>query len=728
MELDTGLSQGVTGMHLLPPGLAVQPPSTGLPAGFEARQVPVSGMSESDDDDSPRSVTFTATMPDDQRGGRPDVLWLPATSLSHLVETAVFNHFEVVQAAQALRGSQVGLISRERLLGWPPLLRALQGLAFAPEAADHWHCLGIVPMEGPTPSEALIEQRAALARLLLSAATTATWPTGDCKQAAEADDRLEQARRLCLDDLREVLRRRPKKLGFMLPRWMELGKEALQLMHAVVEDEGRVATQWSSILGTELAPLPGVMPPELARPLATSITHGGVEALIAMQHPAVMLWAPADLGVLGRLLAAYVQYVVQAPRPGNIHLLIPLEVWTGCGNASAILDLWGHPVLSEKWRSVVRMTRFTSQPLEIVRSTASAPATVWKTLLVATLSAVDPYALPSMISVAEPLFKLAKGKVLVVDLPADLLTSTRKKLADAVQCLSVAWADPVRSPAFSQDAPRLLLRGALPPGAITALDMRMLIGNLRALHLDPAVVLGSDDLFGDNASLLAEFSEPSNGVEIYQLCEDAAFLSPSRMILRTMASPEIWESKVEHMFAENPSSFVSRVRWKPSRCGGRTFAQPAATGQQLGAARREATRCTAVPGKPIQAMVQVRGPVGHDGGQVTSAIVECLRSQGVSLEMVSAVASLNANEWQTVVSYTSNSPTGTLRLAVMSEAEMRIVRDTLHERAIQLGSDLIAISVQDDAGALAQAKNGRRSTMNRSRAAAASPPAPPAGL
>jgi hypothetical protein len=127
-------------------------------------------------------------------------------------------------------------------------------------------------------------------------------------------------------------------------------------------------------------------------------------------------------------------------------------------------------------------------------------------------------------------------------------------------------------------------------------------------------------------------------------------------------------------------------------------------------------------------MVQVRGPLGHEGSQVMSAIVECLRSQGFRLEIVSAAASLNGNEWQTVDGYTSNSPTGTLRLAVVSEAEMRVVRDTLHERAIQLGSGLIAISVQDDPGAFAQAKNGRRNTMNRARVAAASPPAPPSGL
>ncbi len=57
----------------------------------------------------------------------------------------------------------------------------------------------------------------------------------------------------------------------------------------------------------------------------------------------------------------------------------------------------------------------------------------------------------------------------------------------------------------------------------------------------------------------------------------------------------------------------------------------------------------------------------------------------------------------------------------MGDTEVR------NERVIQLGSDLIAISVQDDVGALAQAKNGRRSTMSRSRAAAASPLAPPAG-
>ena len=121
----------------------------------------------------------------------------------------------------------------------------------------------------------------------------------------------------------------------------------------------------------------------------------------------------------------------------------------------------------------------------------------------------------------------------------------------------------------------------------------------------------------------------------------------------------------------------------------------------------------------------MQGAIGHSGDQVLGAIISCLHRQGIHLERVGSAAVLGENEWQSVDCYTTGKPSGTLRVALRSAAQLKEVKDILHEKAIQLGSDLVALAVVDDESAVAQAKNARRGARPRARASAASPPAAP---
>ena len=114
------------------------------------------------------SVVATPSVPGSQSAAPEDAaIWLPAVFVQDLVETAVLQHFEVIQASALVRSDTIGLVPKDALMGWEPLRKALQGLAYAPGAADAWHRLGIVPLSGPKPSEATIEQRVAVCFLRL---------------------------------------------------------------------------------------------------------------------------------------------------------------------------------------------------------------------------------------------------------------------------------------------------------------------------------------------------------------------------------------------------------------------------------------------------------------------------------------------------------------------------------------------------------------------------------
>ena len=129
MDIDegSGLSQGIGGMLLsAPPGL-VTAVNTPIPMDDMATD----SVQAQDDLVLPRAA-----------------LWLPEAFFHTFLDTAVLQHFEVIQAGQALQEGKVGLLPCAALTGWTPLERSLKGLAFAVDSRDHWLRLGIVPLEG----------------------------------------------------------------------------------------------------------------------------------------------------------------------------------------------------------------------------------------------------------------------------------------------------------------------------------------------------------------------------------------------------------------------------------------------------------------------------------------------------------------------------------------------------------------------------------------------------
>ncbi len=81
---------------------------------------------------------------------------------------------------------------------------------------------------------------------------------------------------------------------------------------------------------------------------------------------------------------------------------------------------------------------------------------------------------------------------------------------------------------------------------------------------------------------------------------------------------------------------------------------------------------------------------------------------GLGLQEREATAPSAAGTWHSIAASTTSGPSGRLQLHLASEDELALVRDILHDKAFQLGSDMVSLSVLDDAALAAQAKNGRR--------------------
>jgi len=134
------------------------------------------------------------------------------------------------------------------------------------------------------------------------------------------------------------------------------------------------------------------------------------------------------------------------------------------------------------------------------------------------------------------------------------------------------------------------------------------------------------------------------------------------------------------------------------------------------ASHRVETICPAI--RSLSADITINGNLGYNGRKIELQIIQVLAALGLDLQERAATAPSVAGSWLSVAASTSSGPSGRLQVHVASEEELEAVRRTLHDKAFQLGSDLVSLTVVDDDALALQAKNGRRGARRR-----ASPPA-----
>ena len=229
------------------------------------------------------------------------------------------------------------------------------------------------------------------------------------------------------------------------------------------------------------------------------------------------------------------------------------------------------------------------------------------------------------------------------------------------------------------------------------------------------MLLGSLDCVSDAAAYLVDLTSPGAAQAAWPLCEDLVFLQPRLLTIRTAAQQEVWAQLLEQVFERDPDAAILRVRWRPSRHGGRIWATPPVTAQQLGAASRLAARA-AVPSAAAdgRTTLSLRGPLGHDPARVMTEFLAVLQTRtGLSLMQATDAADERLGTWRLLDGVGDPGGAGRVRLALSSLDEARRVAAEFHGRAINVGPDLIAIEVSNDLLGAPGAGNGRRTLGGR---------------
>jgi hypothetical protein len=218
----------------------------------------------------------------------------------------------------------------------------------------------------------------------------------------------------------------------------------------------------------------------------------------------------------------------------------------------------------------------------------------------------------------------------------------------------------------------------------------------RVQHLEG--VVGSADLFQDKSALLMEVTSWDAALRVRHLCKDLVPLSPKWALIKTMIRAEQWQEELSRLMSADPYLCVLRIMWRQSLQGGKVWASPAATLQQLQAVRFQARQklCGSASGATAlkESTVLVRGNLGPDPAAVLRGLMDTVRSKSsLDLQEVPDGHSLTDNQWSICIDADTNIPSGRIRIQLSSSQRVSRLQVIADQQVVSIGGTMLPVSI-----------------------------------
>jgi hypothetical protein len=456
-----------------------------------------------------------------------------------LVEEEILEHSPAICANRCTGGALPRVLKRSELRNWSMVAETMSALAFSTTSGDPWHILGIPKGEGPTPTIEIIERRAHLATLFAKLRTTTTWQIPDVERAAEFERRVETARSACGLELPQVLRERRKHRDKAVPRWQEPSTDFFNFVHERAkndESQPRVALHLSNLQGVDFQAFPHALTPPECRNMYDQL-YGGVEKCteFLQQHNGthLIIWGPTEGNVMQQLATAYSKFIGHPESTLTLKLLIPHDVYPGCETEALIRDLWWHPLLGDKWRSIVSQVEFFRQPTRCVFTGSVNPLYHIKSLAMFTLSTTVTAMRPSLTLWRPTLLNFDNGFAITVDSEAEGELAMRRAVAPIRLPGLLGWVGPRRGLGSKGRAQRSVLAAYFDKATVTELDLHLYIRILKETDGLHDTLVGSHLLFTDSSFLLVDVDDPQALKSVAGLIDEVVLASPKLANIRT---------------------------------------------------------------------------------------------------------------------------------------------------------------------------------------------------
>ena len=493
-----------------------------------------------------------------------------------------------------------------------------------------------------------------------------------------------------------------------LNRFGELGQEALNKILPLTSGRTLFATQLSDILGArrsfDNSPL---HVSDLGRSEIES-SYLSVGSMKAFGYDELIMWAPRNPLILSNLLSIYSKYVAQTDSPWGLSLVTVVPLPYGCASWSDLQDLWQFPLFSPRWAPLVKTKFFFSQPLQIVLPSDRSPSIVHRHLAVFSCGKQLSAPIPKVIASEGSIGSFVRGSGIFFDTPLTCAGTIRYVVHNSLADLPFRFLEQQRSPASSTSLPRIRLHLVFPPGAISDMDLTVVLLDLRRKIDSPLTAIAQDNIFRDNSALLADISNADALWGLLDFCTEAAFISEHLVTIKTDISELRWKDKLRDLFHDNPHSCCSALRWRSSRLGGTKWVSGPSCKPLLDAANRVAARPYAVE-PPFFASVHLRGNAGYAGIEILRNLLKDPTTVGSSITEVANSADLSEGSWALYSDTPFGEVVASARINFWSPEDLLKCRSLLHHRPVHMleGSDL-TIEMLDDHTSASLAKNQAR--------------------
>lgn len=206
-------------------------------------------------------------------------------------------------------------------------------------------------------------------------------------------------------------------------------------------------------------------------------------------------------------------------------------------------------------------------------------------------------------------------------------------------------------------------------------------------------------LFSDPLAKIFELTHEDALSLAWPRCGELLPLSRSKALGTTQLPAEDWIPYLTDMINSNADVAILKIKHKPSFAGGRVWAAPEATPQQLAATRRCAGRTSQQETTARQEInLSMKGNLGGEPQMVISKLVEVIAIKtGIAIQERQEDRGISQGAcWTWEARHNPAAAPGQVRLYLQSEAQVQQVVQEVQGRAIDIGGDLVTIEVSND--------------------------------
>ena len=180
------------------------------------------------------------------------------------------------------------------------------------------------------------------------------------------------------------------------------------------------------------------------------------------------------------------------------------------------LDLWSHPLISEKWAPIVRSYALCNYPVEMVLPGRNGPSQVRMGIAVFKLSHEAPHEPARMLDFRAPILRLDEVVAVSLDIPTDKTAAFTTWLAHN-DMKNLICRHPVRSPLTTKERPRVSLQ-LLFPQDCSEFEQVLTMKELRRATLTQDTYFGFNTLHTSPNALILEVNSPLGFCHCWPLC------------------------------------------------------------------------------------------------------------------------------------------------------------------------------------------------------------------